>query len=43
MSDGSSTLLSQNLFLVTDKHFFLALPPSADFHATLKNAWSQVR
>ena len=43
MSDGSSTLLSQNLFLLTDRRCFLALPPSADFHATLKNAWLQVR
>ena len=42
MSDGSSTLLSQNLFLAKGA-VFLALPQSADFHATLKNAWSQFR
>ena len=42
MIDCLSTCLSQDLSLLTDKRF-LALRPSANFHATPKNAWSQFR
>ena len=34
MIDCSSTWRSQGLSLLTDRRFFLALPMSADFHAT---------
>ena len=36
MIDFSSTWLSQDLSLLTDRLCFLALPPSADFHADRK-------